>query len=279
MAPCGWSDVPRTIGASGPSTREADPERRGALARVAGRVRSALPIIEYGTCSGVRVPRPVEPRRLFDRLRPSRDTPEHLPFEGALASTQRRATRPDDAVAIVGGGYGITTVAAARAGASVTVFEPAADRLAAIRRTLGLNDVDRDSVTLRRAVVGELNPHEAAEKGLDGDGVPTVHPVDLPSCDVLELDCEGAELPILRALDPASLPRVIAVEIHPLKLDGATGAVLDRLRDLGYSIERRLTHDGESLDAAAFDRLLAGETPDIGGAAHQSFPPVAVAER
>lgn len=271
--------MPRTIDASGPSTREADPGRRGALARVAGWVHTALPVIEYGTCSDVRVPRPAEPRRLFDRIRPRRDTPEHLPFESALASTHRRATRPGDAVVIVGGGYGITTVAAVRAGASVTVFEPAADRLAAIRETLRLNDVDPEAVTLRRSAVGKLNPHEAAEKGLEVEDVSIVNPADLPPCDVLELDCEGAELQILRGLDPASLPRVVAVELHPIKLDGATEPVLARLRDLGYSIERRLTHDGESLDAAAFDRLLAGETPDVGGADHQAFPPVAVAER
>jgi len=271
--------VARTNGAAGPSTEDAGRERRGPLRRVVTGLHRALPVLEYGTCSDVRVPRPAEPRRLFDRLRPRRDAPEHLPFEGALASTHRRVTRPEDAVVIVGGGYGITTVAAARAGASVTVYEPAPDRLAAIRRTLELNDVDPDAVTLRRAVVGELNPHEAAKKGLEEDGVRVVDPVDLSPCDVLELDCEGAELPILRALDPASLPRVIAVEIHPLKLDGATGAVLDRLRALGYAIERRLTHDGESLDAAAFERLLDGETPAVGGAAHQAFPPVVVAER
>lgn len=180
---------------------------------------------------------------------------------------------------IVGGGYGITAVAAARAAAGVTVFEPAGDRIASISRTLRLNGLEPDEVTVRRAAVGGITPHEAAKKGLDEAAVSVVCPADLPPCDVLELDCEGAELPILRGLDPDSLPRVIAVEIHPIKLDGATGAVLERLEALGYSIERRLTHDGEPLDPAAFTRLLDGETPAVGGPAHQAFPPVIVAER
>lgn len=248
------------------------------IERLAGRWRETLPVREYGTCAGVRVPAPAAPRRLFDRLR-GLDTPEHTPFEGGLASVHRRTTRADDAVVIVGGGFGITTAVAASTGADVTVFEPDPARLASIRRTLGLNDLDPGSVTLRQAVVGELRPLEAERNGRDTESTPVVEPADLPPCDVLELDCEGAELAILEGLPGDVRPRVFAVEIHPIKLDGATGPVLSRLRELGYAIERRLTHDGAPLDRAAFADLLEGEEPALGGPDHQAFPPVVVAER
>jgi hypothetical protein len=154
------------------------------------RLRDALPAVEYGTCAGVRVPRPAEPRKPFDRLF-GRDTPDHSTFEGGLASVHRDHTRPGEDVTVVGGGFGITTVAAAETGARVTVYEASADRLAALRETLRLNGVGPDRVTLRQTVVGTLADAEAEAKGLDPNAAPTVPPADLLPCDVLELDCEG----------------------------------------------------------------------------------------
>jgi hypothetical protein len=247
--------------------------------RFADCLRSALPIREYGTCAGVRVAEPAEPRRLFDRLRPGLDTPERSSFEGALASVHRDHTQAGDEVVIVGGGYGITTVAAVRAGASVTVFEPDSERRAAIRRTLELNGVDPAGATVRDAVVGELNPAEADQKGVDPTAVTAVDPAALPHCDVLELDCEGAELTILQGLDADRRPRVIAVEVHPIKLDGAAPAVAERLDALGYDIHGRYTHDGTAISPAAYRDLLGGTIPAAAPESEQAFPPVLVAVR
>ncbi|MFB6192099.1 MAG: FkbM family methyltransferase [Haloarculaceae archaeon] len=244
------------------------------------RVRDSLPAVEYGTCAGVRVPRPAEPRKPLDRLL-GRDTPEHSPFEGALASVHREHTRAGDRAVVVGGGFGITTVAAAEAGARVTVYEASADRLAALRGTLDLNGVDAGQVTLRQAVVGELAAAEAEEKGLDPD-LPAVDPADVLPCDVLELDCEGAERAVLRGLSDApdaSLPRLVAVEVHPIKLGERPAAVLDLLSGLGYEPVEWLTHDGATISREQFEGLLDGETPDVTGEDHQEFPPVVVAER
>ncbi len=246
------------------------------------RVRDALPAVEYGTCAGVRVSRPAEPRKPFDRLF-DRGTPEHSSFEGALASVHRDHTCQGDQVAVVGGGFGITTVAAAEAGARVTVDEASADRLAALRETLRLNGVDPDRVTPRQSVVAELADAEAETKGMDPDAVPTVAPADLLPCDVLELDCEGAERAVLRGLGDGAtdtpLPRLVAVEIHPIKLGENPGEVLDLLSGLGYEPVEWLTHDGASIPRDQFAGLLDGETPDVTGPDHQEFPPVVVAER
>ena len=246
------------------------------------RLRDALPAVECGTCAGVRVPRPAEPRKPFDRLF-DRGTPEHSSFEGGLVSVHREHTRPGEDVTVVGGGFGITTVAAAAAGARVTVYEASAARLAALRETLRLNGVDPERVTPRRAVVGTLADAEAEAKGQPLLSSPTVPPADLLPCDVLELDCEGAERTVLRGLadevTDSAMPRLVAAEVHPIKLGGEPDAVLALLAGLGYEPTTWLTHDGAPVSRDQFERLLDGETPDVTGPDHQEFPPVVVAER
>lgn len=245
-------------------------------AAIGQRARSLLPIREYGTCSGVRVPAPAEPRRLFDRFLLERATPEHSSFEGALAAVHRSWTAPTDDIVIVGGGYGITTVVAARAARSVTVFEPSEERRAHLQTTLRLNAVEAGSVTVRTEGVGTIVSGEAAEKQFPDD-VPTIRPEALPRCDVLELDCEGGERAILEGLPPDRRPRVVAVELHPIKLDGATDAVLDALSSMGYAIRQGFTHDGTPIEQEGFHALLAGETPERTAPGHQAYPPVAIA--
>ncbi|MFT4882072.1 MAG: FkbM family methyltransferase [Salinirussus sp.] len=246
------------------------------------RLRDVLPAVECGTCAGVRVPQPAEPRKPFDRLF-ARGTPEHSPFEGGLASVHREHTHSGEDVTVVGGGFGITTVAAAETGARVTVYEASADRLAALRETLRLNGVDPSRVTPRQAVVGTLADAEVEAKGLDPDAAPAVPATDLLPCDVLELDCEGAELAVLRGLRAAapdtSLPRLVAAEVHPIKLGEDPQVVLELLSGLGYEPTAWLTHDGAAVSRGQFEGLLAGETPDVTGPDHQEFPPVVVAER
>lgn len=248
----------------------------GRFGSLTTRARSLLPVRDYGTCSGVEVPAPAEPRRLFDRLRPGRSTPERSTFEGALVTAHRSRTGPGDDVVIVGGGYGITTVVAAHAARSVTVFEPSPERRAHLRKTLRLNGVDPAGVTIRPAGVGEIVPGEATGKAFPDD-VPTIPPASLPRCDVLELDCEGGERAILEGLSRERRPRVIAVELHPIKLDGATDAVLETLADIDYEIRQRYTHDGMAIDQDAFHSLLAGDTLDCTAPGHQEYPPVAIA--
>jgi hypothetical protein len=61
-------------------------------------------------------------------------------------------------------------------------------------------------------------------------------PSTVPECDVLDLDCEGAEVEILRELDFA--PRVIVVEVHP-HLGSPVEAVEAELAERGYDVVER----------------------------------------
>jgi hypothetical protein len=57
---------------------------------------------------------------------------------------------------------------------------------------------------------------------------------------VLELDCEGAELAILRALPEATAPDTVVVETHP-HLGVTEDAVREALDGSGYRVEERAT--------------------------------------
>ncbi len=136
-----------------------------------------------------------------------------------------------DRVVVVGGGMGVTAAAAAiEAGAqgSVECFEGSADQTPVVRQTAGANGVAH-RVKVHHAVVGP--PIQVYGDNVHG---PSLDPADLPDCDVLELDCEGAEVGILRRL--AIRPRVVLVETHGLY--GASSAVVRALlEDLGYHVE------------------------------------------
>ena len=148
-------------------------------------------------------------------------------YEAALVAGLREHVRPGDRVVVVGGGAGVTAaVAALAAGPSgrVVVFEGSAAHADAVARTAALNGVE-DRVTVRHAVVAGGEHVYGADLGQ------LVGPADLPACDVLELDCEGAEVAVLEGL--AVRPRVLLVETH-----GVYGAPTDRVlalvERLGY---------------------------------------------
>jgi hypothetical protein len=111
-------------------------------------------------------------------------------------------------VTIVGGGYGVSTVVAARHAEAVTVYEGGAEWAMKVDQTASTNEVS-DRVIVRNEVVGEANDVYGETMGN------VIPPEQLPECDVLELDCEGAEEEIIN--DMGLSPRVIIVEMHPSK--------------------------------------------------------------
>lgn len=167
------------------------------------------------------------------------------------------------AVVDVGAGFGAFAVRAARrfAGGTVVACEPSPDSVALLEANLAANGVQNATV-LPVAVTGE--PCESAV--LDGDDVPPVlrraRPAasgapppgsrvveamslaavfdrcGLARCDLLKLDCEGAEAEILLGAPAEVLGRVnrIAAELH-CGVDGPDGlAIRARLSSLGFAV-------------------------------------------
>jgi hypothetical protein len=195
-------------------------------------LRPVLPTTGHPLWNGVLV---AQPRKLLDPVVPRgwiAGLPPDLPlYESALVPLLRWHVWEDDRVVVVGGGYGVTVVTAARAvgrGGSVVCFEAVGERVRDIREALRLNRIAAP-VTVHHAVVG----HAVALYG-DGANARLVSPAELPACDVLEIDCEGAETEILAGL--RIRPRVIVVESHGMY--GAPSAEVMRLLEaIGYRVE------------------------------------------
>jgi hypothetical protein len=193
------------------------------------RIRQRLPAREVHY-NGV----PVPAGRLFDSVARPWVGPENRPnYETELVDALERYVTEGDTVTVVGGGWGVTAVIAATEtgpSGSVTVYEGAkqsADRVSKVTERNGVSDW----VKVEHAVVAQGN-HLYGTAG-DAD---RISPTDLPTCDVLELDCEGTELDILRRMQIR--PRVIAVETHH-HFGVPVEAVEQILNDRSYDIRSR----------------------------------------
>lgn len=129
--------------------------------------------------------------------------------EDLLIDAIREKVRFDDTVVIVGGGHGASSVAAANQvgpNGSVLVFEAAIEQVHLVAETIQFNQV-HDRAHVEHAVVGP-----AIDVWGSTGTAPRLDPCELPDCDVLVLDCEGAEVAILEGI--AQQPRTIVVEYH-----------------------------------------------------------------
>lgn len=170
---------------------------------------------------------PVRASRIGDSVIPWHTT--DIPgYEGALVRGIRKYVENGDTVNVVGGGWGVSTVAAAKQAGEhgrVITYEGGKETVEKVEETVQLNGVG-NRVTVRHAVVG----NSLSLRG-DGTHAKAVSPIELPDCDVLVLDCEGAEMEILEEMEIR--PRAIVVETHGMF--GATKTdVQNKLTSAGY---------------------------------------------
>lgn len=161
-------------------------------------------------------------------------------FEKGIISAHMKLTQRGDRVVIIGGGDGRTAIAAANqvgSAGTVLIFEGGDRSYLQISRLLDAGGLS-STCSVRHAVVGPL----IDVYGGDYQEALLLPPEDLPPCDILELDCEGSEIEILRRL--CIRPRVIIVEIHPFLFPEEPDWVMNRLGELGYRIVYRSGHDG-----------------------------------
>lgn len=171
-------------------------------------------------------------------------------YKEALVGSVREAIDPGDAVVEIGAGFGVCTVWAARetgAAGRVLSFEANAEQTRVVHEALELTGQVAgedllDRVDVRQALVGsDLETYGSMA------GAARVEPASLPNCDVLTMDCEGAELDVLRELSVE--PRTIVVETHPTHA-APTDAVVEVLSSKGYASETTpvTTKEGGSKD-------------------------------
>ncbi|WP_247730614.1 FkbM family methyltransferase [Halovivax limisalsi] len=202
-------------------------------------LRPLLPAGEYPTYNGVTVCAEKHRPHTFDSIVPisvpsSSDRPS---YEKPLVDALRTRLNPGDDVVIVGGGYGITSVVAARKiekAGTVTTYEAIDYRVNVIEQTAAFDGV-ADQCTVHHAIVGPaINPGGGLPNEGGTGAARNLSAEDLPECDLLELDCEGAEVEILRNLKIR--PDTLVVETHGHR-GAPEAAVRDELSTLGYTIE------------------------------------------
>lgn len=171
------------------------------------------------------------------------------------------AIRPQGLVIDIGAGIGDFAIMAARRHpqARVLAFEPFPESAALLRRNLQLNQVDQ--VHLFAEAVGASDGYASLDTSsrssvqhntvrvAAGDGTMAVTRRSLAEiidryaidrCDLLKLDCEGAEFEILLSLDQALLARIdrISLEYHDRATSYAHPALINLLEQAGFCCER-----------------------------------------
>lgn len=140
-----------------------------------------------------------------------------------------------DKATVVGGGMGVTSTHLAQAGASIVAYEAAGEMLSVPRETWEIAGV-QEQIDLHHRLVGE------GIKVNDGEMGKPLPPNNLPTEDILLLDCEGAEKSILSSLE--DWPKSVIVETHPAQ--GVPSSVpRELLTKQGYQIEVREYEPGD----------------------------------
>lgn len=174
----------------------------------------------------------VKAARYFDSVLPwrAKDKPE---YESGIVSGLKKHVKKGDRIVIVGGGWGVTAVKAAKESSpsgEVVVYEGSIHEFKYITDTIRRNDI-RDQIEVIHGIVGP----NISLRGRSGEAS-QIYPEKLPNCDVLELDCEGSEIDILENL--TIRPRVIIVESHGM--NGAPSSEIENvLGNMSYSIKSK----------------------------------------
>lgn len=206
-----------------------------------------LPIVSnYGTYNRVQVkgshPKKIThsanlkiKHRVLDNVVPW-STPSSIPnFKQSNTKQIHKYYEDGDKVIIIGGGNGVTAVHSAKAvglTGKVIIYEADEKRINDIEETLRHNNV-WDICEIKHAIVGKAHLVESVGNAA------IVDPTNLPQCDSLEMDCEGAELNILKNINIK--PNNIIVELHhkkPYSPYSSTDIIQSLLENRGYSVEK-----------------------------------------
>jgi hypothetical protein len=218
---------------------------------VTASLREITPVKRNAIWNGVKMSSDIAPKhRWIDDFIQIIQT-DYEESEGGEVEFHKEFTQQGDTVVIIGGGRGVTTVRSAQESGPdghVSVFEASEEYSSIIREVIELNSVE-SRCEIQTAIIGPLIDAE----GGSHDKTKRVPPKDLPSCDVLEMDCEGSETEIISNMEIR--PRIVIIEVHPQKYEFATEAI-DRIREIGYDIAGYRTNRVKTLTKNQFEDVL-----------------------
>jgi hypothetical protein len=204
--------------------------------------------------NGVRIPPDSHISKKYKLKYQDNDSPHSFnvtDYEGGVIGAQQRVCGQGNKVVIIGGGYGITTVKAAELvgdSGKVTVYEGGNREKKTLEETLDVNEI-KPICESHQVVVGE-------ELGVysDSSHSDSKRPENIPECDVLELDCEGSELGILKNMKIT--PKSVIVELHPWEYPDVMMEPINILENKGYEVCYRSGHDGIQINEIELETLM-----------------------
>lgn len=170
-------------------------------------------------------------------------SPARLDYEASLCESIRGVVDEGDSVSVVGGGKGVSSIIAAKHNypdGQVQVFEASKEQYRDIKRSCDYHPAG-ERVNINHAAVGDMSN----AYGEVGDPE-KIRPNELPPCDVLVIDAEGAESDILPQLEQT--PEAIIVESHGC-FGSPTESVRKELESNGYDVNK-VGYEDQSKDVA-----------------------------
>jgi hypothetical protein len=158
-------------------------------------------------------------------------------YEAGLCKSIRNYVSSGDTVVIVGGGLGVSSIVAANyvgTDGVVHTYEASDTQYNKINATVSHNKAD-DRINLNHSYVSEVNKASVKKYGSSGNAT-FVPAKDLPNCNVLELDCEGAEINILESM--TIRPEIIVVETH-----GHLGSIKPDIKEILNELEYEIIEE------------------------------------
>lgn len=166
-------------------------------------------------------------------------------FEAGLYLSHLRVTRPNDKVLAVGLGYGASLIPVVKMMSSKGFYrsiEASNTQISIAKKNILLNNINEQNYEIIHGFAGGKIFNSYGESNhLNID----INDYDF---DVLELDCEGSELSIIRSMDVR--PRNIIVELHPKYFDNDFknfGSIINLLASKGYEYQFAYGHNGDYL--------------------------------
>ena len=200
-------------------------------------VRPRLPTTgDRKSVSGIELASDKYRRHVFDDFIPIPTPYEQYLKERNIALIREEVNTADVGV-VIGGGYGVTAVALSEFVDELHIYEGSTDLINEIEENLTANNA---TAKIHAKIVGEA---------IDIDGsisTETISPRELPPANVVEMDCEGAEMSILPEI--TNFPDQFVIETHPQK-GAPTEEVIDKLNNIGHTVIRQVPDpvDGDVL--------------------------------
>lgn len=152
----------------------------------------------------------------------------HPNYKHGMGRLIREHVTSIDTVVEIGGGRGVLSIVAARAGATVHTYEAAEEMVQLLSETVE-NNPTIGNVQIHHKLV-EANKNVFGNK----ENAEHISTSDLPTHDVLIMDCEGAETAILGGYNHDA--RVMIIESHPNQ-DASVKRLETILNNVGYEID------------------------------------------